>query len=205
MNPEIALGAGLALTAIIVAIALAFGRRSSRLEDRFADPGILQPGLGHPAAPVAPPAEYAPDRVSSVDATTHHSEEPNRATSDPGAAANTLTADLANLREGMVAVLPSTKAEFMAVQQSVQNYQERIELLRTTLNSLQSEQLALHKLLESCNADLKDIERFAASISNIRNEHASIKKQLAELNTRFQVVSEVLADFLPSEDSLGER
>ena len=192
VNPEVALVAGFALTVIIVAVALALGRRGSRLEERLVDREILQSNLRNAETPVGPPPESDPDALAEIEAATQHSGE----SSDMAR----LISDLANMREGMASHLPSTKAEFMAVQESVQNYQGRIELLRTTLNSLQSEQVTLHKLLEACNADLKDIEQFAASLPRLRTEHASIKKQLAELNARFEAASEVLADFLPSED-----
>jgi len=200
VSSEAALVAGLALTVLVVVIALLFGRRSSRLEERFMDPGTFQPSL--PNAQLSALSDEVPKANTPIQSSSGGSISH---ASDPGGDTTRLALDLANLRDGMASVLPGTKAEFMAVQESVQNYQERIELLRTTLNSLQSEQLTLHKLLEACNADLQDIERFAASVPKLRSQHASIKKQLTELNERFHAVSEVLADFLPSQDPLNDR
>jgi hypothetical protein len=200
LNPEVALAAGLALTVIIVAVALALGRRGSRLQERLVDREILQPNLRSAEPPVGPPPGSDPDALAETGAAAQLSGESSRPRSEPDGDMARLISDLENMREGMASHLPSTKAEFMAVQESVQNYQGRIELLRTTLNSLQSEQVTLHKLLDACNTDLHDIEQFAASLPRLRTEHASIRKQLAELNARFEAVSEVLADFLPSED-----
>jgi prefoldin subunit 5 len=107
---------------------------------------------------------------------------------------------VASSRETVATNVSSTKAELMTVQMSVQNYQERIELLQATLSSLQHEQLTLRKLLESCNSGLKGIEQLVAAIPSLRTEHASIKKQLAELTARFDAASEVLAELLQSED-----
>lgn len=200
LNPEVALVAGFALTVIIVAVALALGRRGSRLEERLVDREILQSNLRNADTPAGPPPGPDPDALAEMDARTQHSGDSSRPRAEPDGDMARLISDLADMREGMASHLPSTKAEFMAVQESVQNYQGRIELLRTTLNSLQSEQVTLHKLLDACNSDLKDIEQFAASLPRLRTEHASIRKQLAELNARFEAASEVLADFLPSED-----
>ena len=119
------------------------------------------------------------------------------------------------MREAVATNLPSTKAELITLQESVeeesveeesveeesvQEYQAGIELLQATLISLQREQLTLHKLLEACNARFKGIEQLVAAVPSLRTEHASIKKQLTELNARFDAASELLADFLQSED-----
>jgi chromosome segregation ATPase len=104
------------------------------------------------------------------------------------------------MREPPATNPPSAKSELVTDQEAVQTYQARIELLQATLNSLQREQANLHKLLEACNAGLKGIEQLVAAIPGLRIEHASIKKQLAELNTRFDAASEVLAEVLQSED-----
>ena len=104
------------------------------------------------------------------------------------------------MREPAATNPPNAKSELVADQEAVQNYQARIELLQATLKSLQREQANLHKLLEACNAGLKGIEQLVAAIPGLRIEHASIKKQLAELNTRFDAASEVLAEVLQSED-----
>ena len=64
----------------------------------------------------------------------------------------------------------------------------------------------LRSLLEDCNAGLKNIEQLIARIPSLRDEHASIKKQLAELNSRFDAASEVLAGLLQqSEDFPNDR
>src|SRR5262245_29866934 len=144
VSSEAALASGLVLIVVIVAIALLFSRRGSRLEERFADPSTFQPVVRNAEVPAAPDGRSNSDSIAPQPAsggTTSHPPDSDGYTAQLGD-------DLANLHEGMASLLPSTRAEFMAVQESVQNYQERIELLRTTLNSMQSEQLTLHKLME---------------------------------------------------------
>jgi chromosome segregation ATPase len=137
---------------------------------------------------------------SDLDEFNHHLGSANSEKSEPSSELARLATDLGSMREAVATNLPSTKAELITVQESVQNHQARIELLQGTLTSLQREQLTLHKLLEACNAGLKGIEQLVAAIPSLRTEHASIKKQLAELNARFDAASEVLADLLQSED-----
>jgi chromosome segregation ATPase len=193
---------------IVVAVGLALRRRGDRLQEHLDDlrPPHLSLGEAEPYVVGAHEAvpEAVPDAVSDADRSKQHLDGANRQEPEPSGELARLATDLANMQETIrktVATnVPSAKAESMTVQESVQNYQGRIELLQATLTSLQSEQLTLRKLLETCNSGLKRMEQFVAAVPSLRTEHASIKQQLAELNARFDAASEVLADLLQPED-----
>ena len=198
VNKEVMLVAAFALAVIVVAVALARSRRRDRLNEHLEDP--RQPHASEREADLGAVRahEVVSDAPSELDQPKQNLAGANRQESEPGG-------DLASVRESTATNVPSANAESMAVQQSVQHYQERIELLQATLTSLQIEQLTLRKLLETCNSGLKGIEQLVAAIPSLRTEHASIKKQLAELNARFEAASEVLAELLQSEDPPNDR
>jgi hypothetical protein len=80
-----------------------------------------------------------------------------------------------------------------------------MEMMQATLTSLQGEQRKLCKVLKAWNSRMKDMEQIVAAVPSIRTEQAGIKNQLAEWNSRFDGASEVLAEFLQSEDLPNER
>jgi hypothetical protein len=194
VNTEVTLIVAFALAVMIVAIGLALSRRRGRLEDR-----LVVSELGMVDAPRAPS-----DGLSDSDRSKQQLGDANWGKSPPSGALPQLAVHSGSMREAAATNPPNSKSQPVTDQAAVQNYEARIELLQATLNSLQREQATLHKLLEACNAGLKGIEQLVAAIPGLRIEHASIKKQLAELNTRFDAASEVLAEVLQSEDLLHD-
>ena len=190
LNTEVILIVAFALSVMIVAVGLALARRRGRLEDRLVDSELGIVGAHRAVS----------DVLSDLDRSKQHLGNANSEKSEPSGELAKLAVDPGSMREAVATNPPNTKAELTTDQESEQNYQARIELLQATLSSLQREQLTLHKLLEACNAGLKGIEQLVAAIPSLRIEHASIKKQLAELNTRFDAASEVLAELLQCED-----
>src|SRR4029453_15670273 len=85
VNSEVALVAALAVTVIVVAVALALGRRGSRLEARFGDREILQSNVRSTEAAAALPPDSDPGALSKIDAVTQYVEESNPTNSDPSA------------------------------------------------------------------------------------------------------------------------
>ena len=195
VNTEVILIVAFALAVTIVAVGLALSRRKVRLETRLVDsePGVV---VAHRAVS---------DVLSDLDGSKEHLGTASSAKPEPSGELAKPAIDLGSTHKAVATNLPSTTAEAITDQESVQNYQAGIELLQTTLTSLQREQLALHQLLAACNAGLKGIEQLVAAIPSLRIEYASIKKQLAELNARFDAASELLAEFVQSEDPRDDR
>ena len=204
VSKEVTLVAAFVLAVIIVAVGLALRRRSDRLAERFENPHPRDASVREVEPYVIGTHEAALDAPSDLDRSKPDLGGPNHQESEPSGDLAKLATELASMRESIRKTVASNvsgaKAESMTVQESVQDYQGRIELLQATLTSLQTEQLTLRKLLETCNSGLQSIEQFVAAVPSIRTEHASIKQQLAELNARFDAASEVLADLLQSED-----
>jgi chromosome segregation ATPase len=204
VNKDVTVIAAFVLAVIIVAVVLALRRRSDRLAERFDGPHPRHATDEEAEPHVVPVREAVQDALADLEQAKQQLEGANRPESKPSGDLARLASDLAIMRETIgktVATnVASAKAEPLTAQQSVQDYQGRIELLQATLTSLQSEQLTLRRLLETCNSGLQSIEQFVAAVPSIRTEHASIKQQLAELNARFDAASEVLTDLLQSED-----
>jgi SMC interacting uncharacterized protein involved in chromosome segregation len=78
------------------------------------------------------------------------------------------------------------------------------DTVEARLTILQSNQDEMYKVLKAWDARLKDLEQTVAAVPSIRTEQAEMKSELAEWNSRFDAASEVLAEFLQSEDLLNE-
>lgn len=205
VSKEAALFALLVLAVMIVVVALARSRRSHRLEVHLEDPRQSHAGMREAEPAVVPAHGPVSDALSDSDRSKQTAGGADRQEFAPSGNPGGIAADGARSGETFATNVPRTRVESAAAQTPAQNYQARFELMHATLSSLQREQLALRKLLENCNSGLKGIEQLAAAIPSLRTEHASIKKQLAELTARFDVASEILADLLESEDPPRDR
>ena len=112
--------------------------------------------------------------------------------------------DVESMRETVATSLLNIKSELMTLQESMRDHHPRLEMIQATLTSLQGEQRKLYKVLKAWNSRLKHMEQMVAAVPSIRTEQAGIKNELAEWNSRFDAASEVLAEFLQSEDLLNQ-
>jgi hypothetical protein len=196
-NTELMVYGAVVLAILIVAVALAVGRRSNRLEDSLLHLREPHASVHWPEPRVTLQPGGSPDVLSGVNEALDSTG--SREVERSGHRAR-LVNDPTTIRAGMATAPPAPGGQSTPVQDSMRGDQERIEMLQVALATLQSEQVTLRDLLQACNAGLQNIEQLVAAIPSLRKEHASIKKQLAELNTRFDAASEVLAGLLQSED-----
>ena len=113
--------------------------------------------------------------------------------------------DLESMREVVATSFPKINTELVTLQESMDDYHSRLEIMQATLTMLHSEQNKTYKVLKAWNSQLKDLREMVAALPSIEKEQAEVRNELTEWKSRFNAASEVLAEFLQSDDLPNER
>ena len=197
-----------ALAVIILLVVLALSRRIDRLEGCLMDLRHLHTTMHATQAQharVVSALGSIAGALPDLDGFKQYLRDANSQQSELIGTLAKVSIDLENMRETVATSLLDTRSELMTLQESIQNYHPRMEMMQATLTSLQGEQRKLCKVLKAWNSRMNDMEQIVAAVPSIRTEQAGIKNELAEWNSRFDGASEVLAEFLQSEDLPNER
>jgi chromosome segregation ATPase len=113
--------------------------------------------------------------------------------------------DLESMREVVATSFPKINTELVTLQESMDDYHSRLEIMQATLTMLHSEQNKTYKVLKAWNSQFKDLREMVAALPSIEKEQAEVRNELTEWKSRFNAASEVLAEFLQSDDLPNER
>ena len=206
-NMALVLCTAVVLSIVILSAVLVLGRRVDRLEGCLLDLRHLHTTLQDTQTDHARVVSALGSMAGALPDLNEFKQSlrgANSQQSDLIGALAKVSVDLESIRETVGTNLLHAKSELLSLQESIQDYHPRIDIVQAMLTSLHSEQRELYRVLKAWNSRLKDMEQIVAAVPSIRTEQAEIKNELAEWNSRFGAAPEVLAEFLQSQDLPNE-
>ena len=208
VSTAIVLGVVGAVAVIILSVVLALGRRIDRLEERLMDLRQIhttmqetQTDHAHVVSALGSIAGALPD-LEEVKQSLRRAESQQ---SEVIGTVARVSIDLESMREVVATSFPKINTELVTLQESMDDYHSRLEIMQAPLTMLHSEQNKTYKVLKAWNSQLKDLREMVAALPSIEKEQAEVRNELTEWKSRFNAASEVLAEFLQSDGLPNER
>ena len=121
--------------------------------------------------------------LSDLNGSNHHFRHTNSQQSELSVTIAKVSIDLGSVRETLAESVRSIKADFVTLQESMEDYHVRIEMLQATIATLptiQNEQHKICKLLGAFNSRFKDMEQTLASVPRIKAEQVRVQNEVTE-------------------------
>lgn len=209
VNTAILLGGAVALAVIILSVALALSRRIDRLEEFLIDLRQLHTTMQETQtdhARVVGALGSIASALPDLGELKQHFRGTNSQQSELIATIAKVSIDLESVRETILTTLPNIKADLVTLQESMEDYKVRTEMMQATIATLptiQNEQHKIYKVLRAWDSRFKDMEQTVASVPNIKAEQVRVQNEVAEWNSRFNAAAEALTELFPSTDQVA--
>jgi chromosome segregation ATPase len=205
VNAAFVLGTAVLLALIIVSVVLSLGRRIDRLEECLMDLRPLHAAMQETQtdhAQVVNALESIRTLLPDLDTFKQHMRGANNQQAELISAVARVSIDIESVRETVATSLPNIKADLTTLQELMEDYHSRMQIIQATFEAMptmQSEQHKLYRVLKTLNSRLSDIDQMITAVPSIQAEQAVLKDELADWNSRLRAGSLALGEFLQSE------